>query len=206
MTIWKKKNNTEGSDDGDEQKFITIERPSLDSTPQGNRIYFYTDITAETILALNKQIDDVTKQLKIAQITYNLAEPPPIELHICSDGGDVCAAMASVDKIISNSVPIHTYCEGSVASAGTLLSVVAPKRFISRNACMLIHQVSSGLWGNYMEFKDEVKNLDLIMTLIRSVYLKKSKFKPKQLDKILSRDLFLSSEECLKHGLVDQIL
>jgi ATP-dependent protease ClpP protease subunit len=57
-----------------------------------------------------------------------------------------------------------------------------------------------------MEFKDEIKNLELIMTLIKSVYLKKSKFKSKELDKILGHDLFLSAEECLKFGLVDHIL
>ena len=57
-----------------------------------------------------------------------------------------------------------------------------------------------------MEFKDEIKNLDLIMTLIKGTYLKKCKFKSKELDKILGHDLFLSAEECLKYGLVDQIL
>lgn len=205
MLNWKK-NAVETTEDIDEPKMISIEKLTTESSIQGNKIYFYTDITKDTVLTLNKQIDDLTKQMKIIQLTYNLSNPPPIEIHICSDGGDVFAANASVDKILNNDVPIYTYVEGVVASGATLLSTAGHKRFITKNSVMLIHQVTSGLWGNYLEFKDEIKNLDLIMTLIRSVYLKKSKFKPKQLDKILSRDLFLSSEECLKHGLVDQIL
>jgi len=44
------------------------------------------------------------------------------------------------------------------------------------------------------------------MTLIKSVYLKKSKFKAKQLEELLKHDLFLSAKECLKFGLVDEIL
>lgn len=205
MRVWKN-NKSENAEDNEEPKLIPIEKILGETTSQGNKIYFYTDITKDSILTLNKQIDDVTKQMKITQLTYNLPVPPPVEIHICSDGGDVFASMASVDKIMNNNVPIYTFCEGVVASGATLLSTAGARRFITKNSCMLIHQVSSGLWGNYMEFKDEVKNLDLIMTLIKSVYLKKSKFKVRELEKILQRDIFLSAEESLKYGLVDEII
>lgn len=189
----------------DEPKFI-IQQGTSEITPQANKIYFYSEITRESILSLNRQIDDVTKQMKIVQLTYDLPNVPPIELHICSDGGDVFAGMAAVDKIINNSIPIHTYCEGIVASAATFLSVSGHKRFISKSSCMLIHQVRSGLWGNFMQFKDEIENLELIMKLIKDVYLKRTNFKEKDLDKILSHDICLGSDKCLKSGLVDVIL
>lgn len=204
---WSHKNPPRRSNDESTeeiQKIISFGKPNDDSS-DGNRIYFYQDVTRDSMLALNKQIDEATKQAKIIQLSYNLAEPPPVEIHICSDGGEVYGAMASVDKIINNPVPIHTYCEGIVASAATLISVVGAKRFISKNSCMLIHQVTSGLWGNYMEFQDEIKNLDLIMKLIRNVYLKHTNYKPDELDAILKHDLCLSAEECLKMGLVDKI-
>jgi ATP-dependent Clp endopeptidase proteolytic subunit ClpP len=195
------------SDDEDDgpQKIISIEKSSTDNSVAGNKIYFYQDVSRDTILTLNRQIDDVSRQIKNIQFIYNLPEPPPIEIHFCSDGGDVFAAMSIVDKLANSLVPIHTYCEGVVASATTLLSVVGKKRFITPRSCMLIHQVSSGLWGNYMEFKDEIKNLELVMSLIRGVYLKHTKYTSDELDKILSHDLYLSSEECLKMGLVDEI-
>jgi ATP-dependent Clp endopeptidase proteolytic subunit ClpP len=204
MRNWR--NDTETTAENEEQKIVSFEKPQMEGEPLGNKIYFYTDISKDTILTLNKQIDNVTKQMKIAQLTYNLPVAPPVEIHICSDGGDVFASMAAVERINNSDVPIYTYIEGVAASAATLLSVCGHKRFITKNSCMLIHQVSSGLWGNYMAFKDELQNLELIMTLIRSVYLNKSKFKLKELDKTLERDVFLNSAECLKKGLIDEIL
>jgi ATP-dependent protease ClpP protease subunit len=204
MRNWK--NEIEPTAENEEQKVVSFEKPQMEGEPLGNKIYFYTDISKDTILSLNKQIDNVTKQMKITQLTYDLPVAPPVEIHICSDGGDVFASMAAVDRIMNNSVPVHTYCEGVVASGATLLSVAGHRRFITKNSCMLIHSVSSGMWGNYMAFKEELQNLDLIMTLIKNVYLKKSKLKGKELDEILKHDLFFNSSKCLKMGLVDQII
>lgn len=206
MRNWKYRNNAVENEEGDEPKIISIEKLQSDSGPQGNKIYYYTDVSRESILSLNRQIDELTKHMKMIQFTYNLPEPPPIEVHICSDGGDIFAAMASVDKIIDNPVPVDTYCEGLVASAATLLSAAGRKRYITKSSCMLVHQVSSGLWGNYMEFQDEIKNLELIMSMIKSVYLKKTKFDNKELENLLSHDLYLNAEKCIEYGLVDKII
>ena len=202
---WKTTRNATDEDTDESIKTISIEKLSQNNDPVGNKIYFYQDVTRDSILALNRQIDDISRQLKNIQFMYNLAEPPPIEIHICSDGGEIYAAMASVDKIMDNPIPIYTYCEGIVASAATLLSVSGKRRFITKSSSMLIHQVSSGLWGNYMEFKDEIKNLDLIMHQIKGVYLKKTKIPEKELEDVLSHDLCLSAERCLELGLVDEI-
>lgn len=207
MRLWKTRNESGDGDDGDDvPKIISIEKTQTDSGPQGNRIYFYSDIQRDSILSLNRQIDELTKQLKCTQFNFNLPTPPRIELHICSDGGEIWAAMSSVDKIMDNPIPVDTYCEGVVASAATLLSVAGSQRYITKSSCMLVHQVSSGLWGNYAEFQDEIKNLTLIMNLIKGVYLKKTKFSEAELDPLLSHDLYLNAEDCLKHGLVDRIL
>jgi len=202
---WKFKNNTTDSEVDDSPKIITLEK-SPETPTQGNRIYFYSDVNKDSILNLNRQIDDLTRQLKMIQFGFNLDTPPRIEIHICSDGGDIFAGMAAVDKIADNPIPIDTYCEGMVASAATLISSVGDKRYITKSSCMLIHQVSSGLWGNYMQFKDEIKNLELLMDLIKGVYLKKTKFEPKELDEILGHDLCLSAEKCKQYGLIDHIL
>src|SRR4051812_37434425 len=111
MRVWKA-GDPEKSVENEEPKVVSFEKPQLEGDPQGNKIYFYTDISKDTTLTLNKQIDFVTKQMRILQINYDLPAPPPIELHICSDGGDVLASMASFDKILRNEVPIHTFVEG----------------------------------------------------------------------------------------------
>jgi len=191
----------------DEPKIFSFEKALSDFTPiQGNKIYFYGDVSKESILNLNRQIDETSKQVVNIQHTYNLVSPPPIELHICSDGGEVFASLASVDKILNSPIPIHTYCEGVVASASTILSVCGHKRFITKNSCMLLHQISGGFWGNFMQLKDEHTNFELIMKIIKNVYLKHTNFKSKELDDLLKHDLYLESEVCLEKGLVDKIL
>lgn len=194
----------------------TIEIPAIEveksnekevslSPISGNKLYFYSDVTRESIYNLNRQIDELTKHLKSVQFNYGLAKPPNIELYISSDGGEVFSALSTVDRIINNPIPIFTYNEGLVASAASLLSVVGKKRFITNNGCMLIHAVSGALWGNFMALCEEMKNLELIMQMIKKIYLKYTKFKEAELDDLLKHDLCLTAEECLKHGLVDEI-
>jgi ATP-dependent protease ClpP protease subunit len=200
---WNYKNN---GDECDETRIISIEKSSNDAAAIGNKLYFYSDVSKDTMLSLIKQIDEMSKQLKIVQYTFNLPTPPPIELHICSDGGDVFSSIAAVDRIMNSQIPIHTYCEGIVASAATLISCSGHKRFITKSSCMLIHQVSGGLWGNYAEFKEEIKNLELIMSLIKGIYVKKTQLDSTKLDEILGHDLYMNAEECLVAGLVDEIV
>jgi ATP-dependent protease ClpP protease subunit len=171
----------------------------------GNKIYFYSDVTKESIYILNRQIDEMTKHLRNVQICYNLPTPPEIELVISSDGGEVFSAFSAVDRIINNSIPINTHCEGFVASAATLLSVVGKRRTISPNGIMLVHQVSSEFWGNYSQFQDEMKNLDVIMKMITSIYKKYTKFEHGSLTELLKHELNLTPEECINYGLVDSI-
>ena len=205
MKNWKTNTDSEG-DEENEPKVVLIDKSSSEVNPQGNKIYFYNDVSRDSILNLNRQIDELSKQMRIIQFTYNLPEPPHIEIHMCSDGGEIFAAMSSVDKIINNPVPVDTHCEGIVASAATLLSSVGRRRYITKSSCMLVHQVSSGLWGNYTQFKDEIKNLELIMNLIKGVYLKRTTFNSTELEDLLSHDLYLNAEKCLVYGLVDEIL
>jgi ATP-dependent Clp endopeptidase proteolytic subunit ClpP len=202
---WKSNLPAASDHDDSDFKMISIGGRQMGDDSEGNKIYFYEEVTKDSILNLNKQIDSFSKSMKNLQFTYDLAEPPPIELHICSEGGDALSCMAAVDKITASRVPIHTYIEGYAASAATLISVAGKKRFITPSSSMLIHQVSSGLWGTYAEFKDEMKNLELLMNTIRSVYLTKTSFKREDLDKLLERDLFLTAEDSVKMGLVDAI-
>jgi ATP-dependent Clp protease protease subunit len=205
FTNWRHKANGDEQED-ETTRVISIEKTADNTVPLGNKIYFYSEINKDSILTLNRQIDDLSKQLKLAQFTYNLPLSPVIEIHICSDGGEVWPTIATSDKIINSDIPVYTYCEGIVASASTLISCSGHKRFITKNSCMLIHQISSGLWGSYAEFKDQLQNLDLMMKILKSVYLKKTKFTDEELNGLMNRDLYLSAEDCLEKGLVDIIL
>ena len=131
----------------------------------------------------------------------------PIELHIHSGGGDLFSGLAAIDTIQNMKTPIHTYVQGSVASAATLMSVCGSKRFMYKNSVMLIHQISTSMmYGKYHEFLDEIENQNLLMDKVKNIYREKTKIDDETLDQMLQHDLWLSADKCLELGLVDKIL
>ena len=135
------------------------EKQKIVSVINNNELYFYEGINPSSILLINKNIGDLSRHMLITQITFDLPEPPHIKLHINSDGGEVFSALSLVDRIRSSKVPIHSYSEGLVASAATLISVSCQKRYIRRNTIFLIHQVRSWFEGTYEDLKDEKQNM-----------------------------------------------
>lgn len=175
-------------------------------TPSSNEIYFYDDVTRQSVYNLNKNINDISKTLSILKHQYNLKNDPNINLYISSEGGEVFPSLSSVDRIKSSKIPIDTYVEGLVASAATLISVVGHRRFMSKNAFLLIHEVRSEFWGNFSEFQDESKNMELLMKCIKKIYLENTKLKENELDDILKHDIYLDAKDALKYGIIDEII
>ena len=170
-----------------------------------NKIYYYSGVNRETVVELNHKLSELeAKHLTVSNVLE--IDPPPIRLFINSGGGSITAGIASMDTISRCKVPVYTYVDGFCASAATFLSIVGVKRYISKNSYMLIHQLSSNLWGKYSEIEDEKKNLDLMMETIRNVYTEYTKVPTKELDEILKHDLMWDAKTCLKYNLVDKII
>lgn len=190
----------------DDDSDSTTEKHKFVTTIDNNELYFYNEVNNESVLMLNKTLNDLTRQLLIAQITFDLQETPHIKLHINSDGGEVFGALSIVDRIKSSKVPVYSYAEGLVASASTLISVSCHKRYIRKNTILLIHQVRSWFEGTYEDFNDEKQNMDLVMKIIKDVYLKHTKFTEEELNQLLKRDIYLNAEDAIRYGLADEII
>ena len=187
-----KKKNTKSN----EEKHITVHE---------NKIYYYASVDRDSVVELNTKIGEL--ESKSLTLGHNLdISPPVIKVFINSGGGSITAGISSMDTILRCKVPVETYVDGFCASAATFISVVGNKRYMSRNSYMLIHQLSSSLWGKYSEIEDEKKNLDLMMETIKSVYKEYTKVPMKKLDEILKHDLLWDAKTCLKYGLVDEII
>jgi len=171
---------------------------------ENNHIYFYTEIDRKSISNLNFFIREAEEYCIITALRLRIDELP-IYLHIYSNGGYIHAAFAAIDVINSCKVPVYSIIEGATASAGTLISVVCKKRFISPTAYMLIHQLSSECWGKMSEITDEYKNLTNVMNKITKIYKKYSNLSPKKLEKLLKHDLWLDAKKSIKYGLVDEL-
>ena len=168
-----------------------------------NKIYYYSGVNRETVVELNHKLSELeAKHLTVSNVLE--IDPPPIRLFINSGGGSITAGIASMDTISRCNVPVYTFVDGFCASAATFLSVVGKQRFMSKNSYMLIHQLSSQLWGKYSEIEDEKKNLDLMMETIRTVYTEHTKVPTEELDEILKHDLLWDAKKGLEYGLVDE--
>lgn len=169
-----------------------------------NHLYFYTDVSQDSCLDLNRKINDLNKELLKYSIEYD-CPPPNIFLHINSMGGDLLAAFSVVDTIINSRVPIVSIIEGSAASAATIISMVCHKRYITKHSFMLIHQLSSACSGKFQELQDDFENDKKFMALLTSLYKEHTTMSDKKIKSVLLHDIWWSSAECMENGLVDDI-
>jgi len=200
-----KKNEEEDSDDNEKvDKSFSIDKDNQKITKVNNHIYFYSEVTRNSIFALTTLIREV-EQDNLALANTLCIDPIPIYLHISSFGGSVFAAFTAIDVIMACQVDIITIIDGASASAGTLMSVVGKKRYIRPNAYMLVHQLSAGSWGKMSQLEDDFTNNKRLMEQIKTIYKEHSRIPKKELNEILKHDLWWDADTCLKYGLVDEL-
>jgi ATP-dependent Clp endopeptidase proteolytic subunit ClpP len=197
----KKKANPKHTDDSgdsdnddDESKIVR----------ENNHVYFYSEVSRESIFKLNILLREAEKFVHTMSFDLNVKNIP-IYLHINSFGGSLYDAYAAVDTIKNLRVPVYSIIEGCAASAGTIIIVVCTKRFIGKNAHMLIHQLSSSMWGKMSEIEDEYKHLNELMKQIKRLYVEYTKISKKELTELLKHDIWLNPQTCIQYGLVDAI-
>ena len=192
-----KKLNKEEDDENDDEEETKIYR-------ENNHIYFYSEIDRNTVSKLNILLREAEEYCVITSLRLRI-DVIPIYLHIYSNGGYIHAAFSTIDVIISSKVPVYSVIEGATASAGTLISIVCKKRYIRPTAYMLIHQLTSEIWGKMDAIIDEYKNLTQLMKKITDIYTEYSSLTPKKLDKLLKHDLWLDAKKSIKYGLADEL-
>jgi len=170
-----------------------------------NRIFFYSGVTTSNVLTFNKEIRNLNVKILSSATALN-SDPANLYVHINSYGGSVFAGLAAMDYIRTSTVPVHSVIDGCAASAATLMSVVAKERYMHEHSFMLIHQLSSGMWGKYEELKDDMKNCDVLMKTIKKIYMERAKIPKSKLSQILKHDLWFDAKTCLNYGLVDEII
>jgi len=194
----------EEKEDSPKRKTRERDEDNLEVTADDSSIYFYTEVSKESVLNLNKSLKEMSNDLIYTANVLDIPLPE-IKLHINSPGGSLFDGLAAVDYIRKCKVPVHSIVEGSAASAATLISVMAHKRSINKHSYMLIHQLSSASFGKYEELVDDMQNNNKLMTAIKNIYLSKTKIPEKILKDVLKRDIYFDAKECLKYGLVDKI-
>jgi ATP-dependent protease ClpP protease subunit len=198
--------NNDDNDDETTQTITPIIQTLIDTKLycHCNHIYFNSDIDSSSAFNLNKELRNMENKLKTTSALLNI-EPLPIYLHLTTNGGSIHSAFSIIDCMNSLTLPIYTVIDGYVASAGTIISVCGTKRYIGKNAYMLIHELRSGVWGKMTYIEEEVGNFKKVQEHLMEIYVDKTSLTQKKLLKILKKDVEWNAEDAINFGLVDDI-
>lgn len=170
----------------------------------------YSRLLKDRIIFLGEAIDNHMANIIIAQFLFLDAEDKDkeIKLYINSPGGSVSAGLAIYDTMQYIKSDVSTICVGLAASmASVLLAAGTPgKRFALPNSEVMIHQVMGGAEGQASDIKIRAEHILKIKEKMNKILAKHTKQKPATVEKDSDRDYFMSAEEALKYGIIDQVI
>ena len=182
----------------------------IEQTGHGERSYdIFSRLLKDRIIFLSDEVNDTTASLVVAQLLFLDSEDPDrdINLYINSPGGSVTAGMAIYDTMQFTKADVSTICVGMAASMGAFLlsSGAKGKRFALPNSEIMIHQPLGGTQGQTTDMKIHVR--ECLRSRILNKILSENTGKPLDVIKAdTERDNFMSAEEALKYGLIDDII
>jgi len=184
----------------------------IEQTARGERSYdIFSRLLKDRIIFLGEDVNDTSASLIVAQMLFLESEDPDkeINLYINSPGGSITAGMAIYDTINYIKCPVSTICVGMAASMGAVLlaSGTKGKRYATPNAEVMIHQplISGGLGGQATEIKIHADHLVRTREKLNKILSEKTGQSLDTINKDTERDNFMTAEEALKYGLIDNI-
>lgn len=183
----------------------------IEQSGRGERAYdIYSRLLKERLIFLVGPVDDLTANVVVAQLLFLEAENPDkdISLYINSPGGSVTAGMAIYDTMQFIKPDVSTLCIGQAASMGALLLTAGAegKRFCLPNSRVMIHQPLGGFQGQASDIEIHAKEIVFLKNKLNSILSKHTKKSIKKIAEDTDRDNFMSSDESVKYGLIDQVI
>ncbi|HBV42313.1 MAG TPA: ATP-dependent Clp endopeptidase proteolytic subunit ClpP [Desulfovibrio sp.] len=170
----------------------------------------YSRLLADRIIFLGEEVSDASAGVIIAQMLYLEAEDPgkDIQFYINSPGGSVTAGMAIYDTMKFIACPVTTLCMGRAASMGAFLLAGGEKgkRFALPHSQIMIHQPSAGYQGQATDIEIHAKEVLRMKKDLNSILAENTGQSIKKVTADTERDNFLTAEEALKYGIIDNIL
>jgi ATP-dependent Clp protease protease subunit len=183
----------------------------IEKSQFGERAYdIYSRLLKERIIFLGGPIDDHTANITIAQLLFLESEDPKkdIMLYINSGGGSVYAGMAIYDTMKHIKNDVSTICVGIAASMASILlsGGTKGKRFILPHSEVMIHQPLGGIEGQASDIEISAKQIIKLRSTLNGLLAKNSGQPISRIEKDADRDFFMTAEEAVKYGLVDEVL
>jgi len=184
----------------------------VEKTANGERSYdIYSRLLRDRIVMLDTDVNEHSASLIVAQFLFLESQGnEDISFFINSPGGVVTAGMAIYDTMQFIKPDVQTIVMGQACSMGSLLATAgAPgKRKILPNARHMIHQPSGGAGGQATDMEIQVKEILKMKQSLTQIYVNhNSKGKTfEEFYNAMERDNFMSAQEALDFGLVDEIV
>ena len=185
----------------------------LERTSQGERSYdLYSRLLKDRIVMLDTDVNEHSASLIVAQLLFLESEDAnkDILFYINSPGGSVTAGMCIYDTMQFIKPDVSTIVMGQACSMGSLLATAGAsgKRMILPNARHMIHQPSGGAGGQATDMEIQVNEILKMKKNLTQIYVDhNSKGKTfEELSKDMERDNFMSAQEAVDYGLVDEII
>ena len=183
----------------------------VEQTNRGERSYdIYSRLLKDRIVFLSGEINDEVANLIVAQLIFLEAEDPEkdIHLYINSPGGSITAGMAIYDTMNYIKPDVSTICVGMAASMGAFLlaSGKKGKRYALPGSEVMIHQPLGGAQGQAEDIRIQAERILLKRKQLNSILSEITGKSIKVIEKDTDRDNFLSADEAVAYGLVDEVM
>ena len=183
----------------------------VEQTARGERAFdIYSRLLKERIIFLTGPVYDQVASVICAQLLFLESDNPSkdISFYINSPGGVVSAWLAIYDTMQYVRSPISTLCIGQAASMGSLLLCAGAKgkRYATPNSRVMVHQPSGGAQGQASDIEIQAREILTLRKRLNEIYVKHTGQELSVIEEKLERDSFMSAEEALAFGLVDQVV
>ncbi len=183
----------------------------VEQTSRGERSYdIYSRLLKERIIFLGTAVDDIVANLIIAQLLFLESEDPEkdINFYINSPGGIVTAGLAIYDTMQYIKPDIQTICIGQAASMAALLLAAGAKgkRHTLPHSRILIHQPMGGFQGQATDIEIHAKEILRMRSELNDILVMHTGQPRSRIETDTERDYFMSGEEAVAYGIVDNVL
>ena len=183
----------------------------VETTNRGERSYdIYSRLLKERIIFLTGGVDDYVSSLVCAQLLFLESENPSkdIAFYINSPGGIVSSGLAIYDTMRYIRPDVSTVCIGQAMSMGSLLLCAGAKgkRYALPNARIMVHQPSGGAQGQAADIEIQAKEILQLRKRLNEIYVDHTGQPLNVIEDALDRDRFMSPDEALEFGLIDEVV
>ncbi|HKL42216.1 MAG TPA: ATP-dependent Clp endopeptidase proteolytic subunit ClpP [Clostridia bacterium] len=183
----------------------------VEQTNRGERSYdIFSRLLKDRIVMLNGQVTDAQASLVTAQLLFLESDDPDkdISLYINSPGGSITAGMAIFDTMNYIKSDVSTICIGMAASMGAFLLAAGAKgkRYVLPNSEVMIHQPLGGAQGQASDVKIRAERLLKTRERLNELLSDLTGQELEKIEKDTERDNFMTAEEAVNYGLVDEVI